>query len=150
MTTTRFVVPQRRALSAGRSQVWRTPPDVFAALDVEFHFTVDAAAHRENALCSRFWDEVTDGLAQDWTGERVWCNPPYDDIGAWTTKAAHGGAEVAVLLVPARVDSEWWHRDVIPHAEIRYVRGRLKFGGVATNAPFAVVLLVFRRLGGAA
>lgn len=56
---------------------WETPPAFFDILDREFGFTVDACAAPHNAKCDRYWTREQDGLAQDWSGERVFCNPPY-------------------------------------------------------------------------
>lgn len=125
---------------------WGTPPALFAALHREFDFTVDAAASCTNALLDRFWDELTDGLAQPWAGERVWCNPPYGrGIGAWTAKAAQREASLTVLLVPSRTDTAWWQDHVIgAGAEVRFLRGRLRFVGSHHSAPFASALLVYR------
>lgn len=74
-------------------------------------------------------------------------NPPYGrEIGKWVKKAAEsarGGATVACLL-PARTDTRWWHEWVIPYAEVRFLRGRLKFGGSNNWAPFPSALVIFR------
>jgi site-specific DNA-methyltransferase (adenine-specific) len=78
----------------------------------------------------------------------VFCNPPYGRaIGEWMRKAwesAQRGAEVVVCLVPARTDTAWWHDYATRAAEVRYLRGRLKFGGANNGAPFPSALLVFR------
>lgn len=83
-------------------------PDIFAPLHARFSFTVDAAAEHDNALLERYWTPEDDGLAQPWAGERVWCHPPYDDIGPWTSKARKREAVLAVLLLPVR-DEAWCH-----------------------------------------
>lgn len=71
---------------------WATPQPVFDALHAEFGFTVDVAATADNAKCARFYARWNDGLEQDWTGERVFCNPPYGrEIGPWIKKLAQGG-----------------------------------------------------------
>lgn len=106
---------------------WRTPPDLFAKLDQEFGFTLDAAASDENALCNQYYTEAEDGLAQDFGRETVWINPPYGRaVAAWVEKgwtASRQGATV-VMLVPARTDTAWWHRWVMQADEIRFLRGR--------------------------
>lgn len=128
---------------------WSTPPDVFAALDAEFGFTLDPCATPDNAKCARYFTRGDDGLAQSWTGERVFMNPPYGRvIGGWMRKAyeeSRGGALV-VCLIPARTDTAWWHDYVIPYGETRFIRGRLKFGGAANSAPFPSAIVVFRPL----
>ncbi len=109
---------------------WRTPPALFAALHAEFGFTVDAAASDANALLPRYWTAETDGLAQSWAGEVVWCNPPYgSETKKWTRKAREEAAKGAtvVLLIPASTDTAWWHDDVMQATEVRLIRGRVNF-----------------------
>lgn len=109
---------------------WRTPPELFAALHAEFGFTVDAAASDENHLLPRYWTQETDGLAQSWAGEVVFCNPPYgSETKKWTRKAREEAAKgaTAVLLIPASTDTAWWHDDVMQAAEVRLTRGRVNF-----------------------
>ncbi len=72
----------------------------------------------------------------------MFCNPPYSDIYPWLAKARE--AAVAVFLVPARTDTAWWHDHAMRADEIRFLRGRLRFGDAAANAPFPSVVLVFR------
>lgn len=125
---------------------WATPQDLFDRLNHEFGFTVDVAADSQNAKCSRFFSAAQDGLAQDWSGETVWCNPPYGRVIAeWMKKAyesAQQGATV-VLLVPARTDTGWYH-DYAMQGEVRFLRGRVKFGGSPNAAPFPSIVVVFR------
>lgn len=127
---------------------WATPQQFFDALDAEFGpFTVDVAANAWNAKCAAFFTEEQDGLQQIWTG-RVWCNPPYGPgIDKWVAKGweavRDGHAQVAVLFVPARTDTRWWHDVVMAHAsEVRFIRGRVKFGGKG-GAPFPSCVVVF-------
>ncbi len=125
--------------------VWTTPRDRFDEWDRELGpFTLDAAATDDNALCDRYFTAETDGLTQEWAGV-VWCNPPYSTVAKWVEKAhtsAQAGATV-VLLVPARTDTRWWHCHATK-AEIRFIRGRLKFGDATSSAPFPSALLIFR------
>lgn len=81
--TSNFYTAGGAALTSLRED-WRTPRDLFASLHREFNFTVDAAATPANALLPRFWTRENDAFAQDWRGERVFCNPPYGrDSGKW-------------------------------------------------------------------
>lgn len=129
------------------SDEWGTPKALFGVLHAEFGFTVDACAVAGNAKLERYWSPEKDGLRQSWAGERVWCNPPYSKIGPWARKAFLREAQVAVLLVPSRTGTEWWHAHGQYADEIRWVRGRLKFERPqeAGNAPEDSVLLVYRR-----
>jgi hypothetical protein len=112
---------------------------VYAALDAEFGFTLDP--------CPIEWAKEThpNGLSMSWAGERVYCNPPYGPgIGYWLRKRHE--ATLAVYLLPARTDTRWWHEEAMQADEIRFLRGRLKFGGAVNSAPFPSVILVYRRL----
>jgi phage N-6-adenine-methyltransferase len=130
---------------SSQSDDWETPLWLFAELDREFQFTLDPAATPENAKCRQFFTREDDGLARDWRGV-VFLNPPYGrDVGKWVRKAyyeAKRGATV-VCLLPARTDTVWWHRFCLK-GEIRYIKGRLKFGGAVNSAPFPSVIVIFR------
>lgn len=128
---------------------WSTPQDLFDALDAEFHFTLDPCASHNTAKCTRYFTIEDDGLAQGWDGV-VFMNPPYGrKIGDWVAKAyqeSRRGATV-VCLIPARTDTAYWHDYVMRADEVRFIRGRLHFGGeherTAHNAPFPSAIVVF-------
>ncbi len=140
-------------LRPSQSVEWGTPPDLFAALNARFAFTLDAAASDANHKCPRYFTRESDGLAQPWTG-RVWINPPYGRcIRDWIRKAVQEtdrqAAELVVVLVPARCDTQWWHDHVMKRAhEVWFIRGRLSFtqpgAAVPSQAPFPVALIIFR------
>ena len=129
-----------------KSDEWETPAGLFAELHSEFCFTCDVAALPDNAKCDYFFTPGEDGLQQEWKGV-CWCNPPYGPaLRQWIRKAqesAQGGATV-VCLVPARTDTQWWHDHVQSQAEVRFLRGRVKFGGNENSAPFPSAIVVFR------
>ena len=134
------------ALFSSKSGEWSTPPDFFQVLDREFHFTLDACASPENAKCARYYTKEQDGLSLPWTGT-VWCNPPYGrEVGHWVEKAFRSAGEGAtvVLLLPARTDTRWFHRYLYGRAELRFVQGRLKFGGSQSSAPFPSLVAILR------
>lgn len=123
---------------------WSTPQTLFDELNKEFGFTVDVAATADNAKCARYYDMEMDGLAQNWDNEVVWCNPPYGRvIGDWVKKASESQA-TTVLLIPSRTDVRWFHDYVYGKAEVRFIRGRLKFGGCKVAAPFPNMVVIFR------
>jgi len=124
---------------------WRTPPDLFARWHRQFAFTVDAAASSSDAMLPRFWTPETDGLAQPWAGERVWCNPPYGRslVEPWVAKASRREADCAVLFLPVRPDTRWWRNYVAPFAYIRWLPGRVHFSGHPHRAPFASCLAIY-------
>ena len=120
-------------LMSSASPHWQTPKALFAALDGEFHFTLDPCPNH-----------ATDGLSRSWEGQRVYCNPPYGrGVSAWLEKARE--ADLAVYLLPARTDTAWWHDYAMKADEIRFIKGRLRFGEAKTGAPFPSVVLVFWR-----
>jgi phage N-6-adenine-methyltransferase len=126
---------------------WETPPAVFGEWDARFGFTLDVCATPENAKVPRYLTPAENGLAVDWGAHVCWMNPPFGrEIPQWMLKAhiaSLGGATV-VCLVPARVDTRWWHEIVQPHAdEIHFVRGRIRFVGARYNAPFPCAVIVF-------
>lgn len=137
--------PDRMAVHySSATDEWATPQDLFDTLHAEFDFTLDVCALDSSAKCQHYFTPETDGLAQDWTGT-CWMNPPYGDvIGQWVKKAHDSALEGAtvVCLVPARVDTGWWW-DFCRHGEIRFLRGRLKFGGSPNSAPFPSAVVVF-------
>lgn len=134
-------------LFSSNTDEWATPQDFFDKLNAEFHFNLDVCATKENAKCKRFFTKEHDGLKQEWKG-MCWMNPPYGrQISLWVYKAlesARGGATV-VCLLPARTDTAWWHSYVIAHAsEIRFLKGRLKFGNAKHPAPFPSAVVIFK------
>ena len=133
-----------RVLFSSKSENWETPPQFFQALDAEFHFDLDVCALPENAKCSRYYTPDDDGLSQPWNGT-CWCNPPYGrSISAWVKKASESETTV-VMLLPARTDTKWFHEYIYGKAEVRFIKGRLKFGGSKNSAPFPSMVVIFRR-----
>jgi len=138
-------------LFSRQRETWETPQDFFDAINKEFHFTLDSCALPQSAKCKTYFTPNDDGLLQPWHGN-VWCNPPYDrEIPKWLSKAAQetgsGNADLVVLLIPARTDTQWFHDYVYQKSgvEVRFIKGRLKFGGSKNNAPFPSMLVIFRK-----
>jgi phage N-6-adenine-methyltransferase len=130
---------------SSKSVEWETPLDFFQMLDEEFHFTLDVCASDENHKCDRWFTVRENGLAQSFAGERVFCNPPYGKyIAKWIQKCATEPSEVTVMLIPARTDTGAWHEYIFGKAEVRFVKGRLKFNGHKWNAPFPCAVVIFR------
>ena len=136
-------------LFASGNGEWTTPRWLFDVLDKEFGFNLDAAATKDNALCAKFYTKENDALVQDWRGF-VFVNPPYGrGVGDWVKKASeesmHGAT--VVMLLPVRTDTAWWWDYVQGKAEVRFLRGRLKFGhpnGTSNCAPFPSCVIIFR------
>lgn len=126
----------KQVLFSSASDRWATPKAVYDSLNAEFLFDLDPCP----------LDGSEDGLARlfrPWQGKRVFCNPPYGpNLGDWLARASE--ADIAVFLIPARTDTRWFHDLVLPMArEIRFIRGRLKFGDAKNSAPFPSMVVVF-------
>lgn len=146
--------PKREAVSKARhpelsaeSIEYETPPELFDVLNREFGFTLDVCSTPANAKCKKFFTVRENGLAQPWTPATCWMNPPYGDqaITRWMAKA-HGEAErgaTVVCLVPARTHTSWFHT-FCSQAEVRFLRGRLRYVGTAGEAPFPQLVVIFR------
>ena len=127
-----------------------TPQWLFDALNREFGFTLDPCATFENAKCGKFYTQSENGLLKSWGGEVVFMNPPYSKVADWMRKAYISAMEesaTVVCLVPSRTDTAWFH-DCALYGEIRFIRGRLRFGNATENAPFPSMIVVFRPGGG--
>ena len=126
---------------------WGTPQHVFDALNEEFHFNLDPCASDINYKCDHYITIEQDGLKFDWGGYRVFCNPPYSKVSQWVEKAYNESRKpetLVVMLIPARTDTRWFHEWIYGKAEIRFVKGRLKFGGSKNSAPFPSMVVIFR------
>jgi phage N-6-adenine-methyltransferase len=137
----------------GNGRDWATPPEVFDPLNAEFGFTLDPCATAATAKCRKFFTEDDDGLTKSWRRHRVFMNPPYGrEIYAWTRKARDEAAAgtLVVGLLPASCDLAWWHEDVVGRAEVRFIRGRVRFltgGKYRASGFFASVIVIWRPYG---
>lgn len=133
---------------SSKTDLWATPQSFYDELDKEFQFTLDPCATPENAKCEMFFTKEMNGLTQNWGGNRVFCNPPYGkEIGKWVKKAYEESKKsntTVVMLIPARTDTAYFHNYIYHKAkEIRFVKGRLKFGQSKNAAPFPSMVVVF-------
>lgn len=136
-----------KALYSSKSDEWATPQDTFDRLNEEFCFTLDVCATNENHKCKKYFTIKDDGLTQDWGGETVFCNPPYSNIAQWTKKCHDEGIKpntIVVMLIPARTDTKYFHNYIYHRSEIRFIKGRLKFGNAKNSAPFPSMIVIFR------
>lgn len=132
---------------SSKSDDWSTPPQFFRELDAELHFDLDVCATEENRKCLRYFSKEQDGLQQSWAGCRVFCNPPYSQIKKWVEKAYREGTQegtLVALLIPARTDTRYFHDFILHRAEVRFIKGRLKFGDQKNAAPFPSMVVIFR------
>ena len=137
-----------KAMFSSATDMWATPQAFFDKLNAEFGFTLDPCALPSNAKCTKYYTPTDNGLLQDWQGEIVFCNPPYGRaIYDWVRKCSEEASKpntTIVLLTPARTDTRWFHEFIYHKAkEIRFVKGRLKFGNARTVAPFPSMVVVF-------
>lgn len=138
---------------SSRSEDWATPQYLFDALNAEFQFTLDPCANETNHKCKNYYTKTEDGLSKSWQGNTVFCNPPYGkEIVLWVSKCCAESRKhgiVVVMLIPARTDTKWFHKYIYnnPEAEIRFIKGRLKFGESKNYAPFPSMVVVFGKKG---
>lgn len=133
---------------SSKTNEWETPLDFFNDINKEFNFNLDPCATDYNHKCSKYFTLLEDGLLQSWGGYRVFCNPPYGrELHKWVEKAykEKDRAELIVMLIPARTDTKYFHEYIYHKAEIRFIRGRLKFGNAINGAPFPSMLVIFKR-----
>lgn len=135
-----------KVMFSSATDMWATPQDFFDKLNKEFCFELDVCATADNAKCEKYYTKEQDGLKMPWTGV-CWCNPPYGrEIGKWVAKAfsASAGGATVVMLLPARTDTKWFHDYIYEKSEIRFIKGRLKFGDSYNSAPFPSMVVVFK------
>lgn len=136
-----------KGMFSSNSDDWATPQNIFDKLNEEFKFTLDPCATIQNHKCKKYFTKEEDGLQQDWSGEIVFCNPPYGkSIVEWVKKChdEHFFKGVTcVMLIPARTDTRWFHQYIYGKSEIRFIKGRLKFGDATSSAPFPSAIVVY-------
>ena len=140
----------------------------FTPLHERFRFTIDACATDANARLPAYWSKSDNALEQSWHGHRVWCNPPYSNIGIWVTKAWDEfalvpdgwGPDLVVMLLPAnRTEQRWWQDLVEPRRDrgesfrVEFLSGRMRFiqagrteVGPNERPPFGCCLLIWGAL----
>ena len=137
-----------KGMYTSNSEEWGTPQELFNRLNKEFNFTIDICASKENTKCPKYYTKEEDALKQEWGGV-IWMNPPYGrQIGNWVKKAkeiARQGKATVVCLLPARTDTAWWHDFALKALEIRFIKGRLKFGDGKGSAPFPSAIVIFKK-----
>lgn len=124
-----------RALFTSIDQTWRTPVKVYEELDKEFKFNFDPCPP----------NPIFDGLTVEW-GTRNFVNPPYKQCKEWLKKGFEEWkkGKTIVFLIPSRTDTKYWHEYVMKATEIRFIKGRLKFGDAKNSAPFPSAIVVFK------
>lgn len=134
-----------KTLFSSASDEWATPQALFDELNAEFRFVFDAAATSSNAKCIYHCDDSLDMNWHIYMGA-VWLNPPYSKIKEFAKKAYEESLKGAtvVMLIPARTDTRYFHDWIYHKAELRFIKGRLKFGDAKNSAPFPSMLCIYR------
>ena len=124
-------------LFSSASDHYKTPTEVFGKLDDEFHFDFDP--------CPLSQQVEVDGLSVEW-GKCNFVNPPYSQIALWCKKSyeEHKKGKTVIMLIPFRTDTRYWHDYIMQANEIRFIKGRLKFGDSKGNAPFPSAIIIFK------
>ena len=130
-----------KGLMSSKKQDWETPKEFYKELDKEFSFDFDPCP-----INPKF-----DVLKVDWNGN-IFINPPYNNQKAFFEKGLkeleEGNAKILVFLVPARTDTKLFHDLIWKQSEIRFIKGRLKFGDGNGSAPFPSMLVIYKKKGG--
>jgi len=142
-----------KSMVSSKSNEWATPNKLFCYLNSQFCFQLDPCSTHENKKCNTHFTIKEDGLNQEWSlngsGRSVFINPPYGGHTAdWIKKAIHEAKEhhcICVMLIVSATDRSYWHEYIDKYAdEIWFLRGRIKFNGIKSTAPFASAIIVFR------
>ena len=131
---------------SSNDMTWETPIGLFNKLNNEFGFTVDVCAGHFTAKCPKYYTEQDDELSKDWSNDICWMNPPYGkDIYLWMKKTYEESLKGAtvVALIPSRTDTVYWQEFCMKATEIRFIKGRLKFGDSQNSAPFPSAIIIF-------
>lgn len=148
-----------QSLYSSASDQYETPKHLFDFLNDVFHFELDPCAKPQIEAQKRIntrlrYTEDDDGIIQAWDNVSTFVNPPYSKISKWIDKAMiefhfrlsskfDYKAAPIVLLVPARTDTQWFHKIAAsPFCKIIFLKGRLKFNNTKTNAPFPSCLII--------
>lgn len=135
------------ALMSSKKKDWETPTSVFGEWNIYYQFELDAAADEHNAKCERFYTIEDDALTKPWA-KSTWLNPPYGrGVDKWIRKAATEAEKgnTVVCLLPARTDTKWFHQWIYdrPNVRVIFLKGRIKFVGAESPAPFPSMVVVF-------
>lgn len=140
---------ENRAADDPRYQ-WGTPKTLFDALHAEYGFTLDVCAQTFNAKLPEYIHPDENGLDPEWWQEqRVWCNPPFCEPAKWLHTAMVAIRDyqcpLAVFLLPANTDTQWFHNYCVPYGKVWFFKGRVAFDpppGVEASSPRPPVMLV--------
>lgn len=138
----------RKTMFSKDSDEWETPQEFFDKLNKEFEFTLDPCSTDDNHKCEKYYTKENDGLSKSWVNEVVFVNPPYSKTKDWLKKAYEETRNIfsdtiVAMLIPSRTDTKYFHDYCLKADEIRFIKGRLKFGNQKNSAPFPSMVVVF-------
>lgn len=114
---------------------WSTLRSIYDDLNKEFNFDFDPCPLHG-----------ADGLKVNW-GFKNFVNPPHSEIKKWIKYGYEQYrlfGKTVVFLIPSRTDTKWWHEYCMEADEIRFIKGRLKFGESKNYAPFPSCIVIFK------
>ncbi len=140
----------QKVLFSSANEEWETPIKLYKELNDKFNFTLDAAANHFNYKCQNYYTKEDNALSKDWSGNVVFCNPPYGrNLKKWVKKFYEEGLKentVVVVLIPARTDTIAFHEYCLKAKEIYFIKGRIVFTELGVEkhpAPFPSMIVVF-------
>ena|ERR1700722_19668334 len=142
-----------RSIACDQKDLWETPPHIFEQLDREFNFSLDPCCEEHTAKCTKFFTKEDNGLNKCWSGESVFVNPPYSrgNIDKWVKKCLEESKEaypnLIVGLLPVSTSANWFHKYIVGHAELRFIKQRIRFVGAPYTAPFSSIIVIWGRSG---
>jgi phage N-6-adenine-methyltransferase len=143
---------QKQIFSTGKDD-WGTPKPFINFLENECAviFGIDLAADERNTVAGLFFDEKADFLKQDCKdlSGNAWLNPPYSKNAQFIEHAARvARPDFNIwILIPSRTDTGYWH-DHLSRGALFFIRGRLKFVGAESGAPFPSAVICLGPLAG--
>ncbi len=136
-----------KILLSSNNMDYETPQWLFDELDKEFSFDVDICADKNNHKCDKYATKEMNCLRHSWGHVVCFMNPPYGrKISLFIKKAYEESLKgsTVVCLIPSRTDTKWWWDYCLKAIEIRFLKGRLKFGVETNSAPFPSAIVIFK------
>ena len=132
--------------NSSQGEEWHTPPDLLEKLYRLVEFDLDPCSPAQpNVKTKVHFTKSDDGLSLEWFGN-VFLNPPYGSgLKHWIAKAhtEQSNTQTIWALIPSRTDTQWWHNHIAGHADVFFLKGRLRFSKSGTAAPFPSALVIW-------
>jgi phage N-6-adenine-methyltransferase len=113
-------------------QAYQTPKEEFDRLNSIFNFTIDCCASDTNHLLPRYWTEADSCLDHDWTGERIFCNPPFSKMPEKILSKVREAELILVLLPLNTLTARYVHDNkpdylIIPDHRIKFYKENVEW-----------------------